>query len=180
VIARRTQAEAERLYMENQGLVGFAYRKYSGLVPFIDVLPEDVKQTIRMAMWEAALTFDGGMGAFSTWAMRVIRSDLLHARRKRLTNGRYAGNCLASLDTPVSTEVDVLLIDLLPSGDDMEARCIADIDLATTKERLKPKARMALDMKLRGMTQYEIAAELGCKQPQVSRYLKQAASFAAD
>jgi RNA polymerase sigma factor (sigma-70 family) len=180
MIARRSQAEAERLYAENQGLAGYFYRKYAGMLSFANIDQEDILQQIRLSIWEATLLYDADKAKFSSWAGRTVCCDLIHLRRIHLTKGRYAANCAVSLDNPVSAEVDVLLIDLLPSGDDVEARCIADIDLASTKARLKPKARMALDMKLRGMTQCEIAAELGCKQPQVSRYLKQAAAFAAD
>jgi RNA polymerase sigma factor (sigma-70 family) len=177
---RMSHKEAERLYMENQGLVGFFYRKYAGMLSFANIDQEDILQQIRMSIWEATLLYDADKAKFSSWAGRTVCHDLIHLRRKHLTKGRYAANCAVSLDNPVSAEVDVLLVDLLPSGDDVESRCIAAMDFETHRRKLKPKARKALELRLGGMTQYEIAAEIGCAQSQVSRYLKQAAAFAAD
>lgn len=176
---RKTPDEAERLFLENQGLVGFFFQKYRHMVTFADYTPDDVLQEIRLSLWQAALEYDREKGAaFSTFAGHVIGNDLRRIRRYRSIPKRYAGNCTASLDAPATPDNPCPLADLLDSGEDVEGRCCAEVDLAAQRARLCPQAQQALDLRLQGYRQMEIAARIGCSQVQVSRYLKKAAAFA--
>jgi RNA polymerase sigma factor (sigma-70 family) len=177
---QRTREEAERLFHENQGLVGFFFQKYRGLAAFADYTSDDVMQEIRLSLWQAALDYDQEKGAaFSTFAGRIILNGLRALHRSRRCPKRNAG-CLVPLDAPLTPQGETLLVDLLVSAEDVEGRCCTAADFAAHRRQLPPQAQRAVDLRLMGCAQTEIARRIGCSQAQVSRYLKKAGAFARE
>ncbi len=177
---RRTREEAERLFHDNQGLVGFFFQKYRGLAAFADYTSDDVMQENRLSLWRAALDFDREKGAaFSTFAGRVILNGLRALRRGRRCAWGRAG-CLIPLDALISPEGETLLVELLEATEDVEARCCTAVDFSAHRRQLPPQVQRAVDLRLMGCAQTEIARRIGCSQAQVSRYLKKAGTFARE
>ncbi len=75
---RRSREEAERLFLDNMGLV-----RYVANLMAINVT-EDTIQDGYIGLWKAALVFDDSRGAvFATFAVPVIRNAIRSAHRRR-------------------------------------------------------------------------------------------------
>lgn len=178
-MTERTREEAERLYTENQKLVGYFYKKYAGiLAPFADITPADVLQLIRMSMWKAIMSFDPERSALSTLLDHSVLNDMRLMAMRRNRTMRLADNCALSLDVPTSADADCLIIDLIPSDTDVERDCVLALDIEAIRAKLKPKELQAFDMRMQGMTHKEIGQAIGCSRQRVWQYMKKAAAFA--
>ena len=178
-MTERTREEAERLYTENQKLVGYFYKKYAGiLAPFADITPADALQLIRMSMWKAIMSFDPERSSLSTLLGHSVFNDMRTVAKHRNRTIRAADNCMLSLDVPASADADCLIIDLIPSDADVERDCVLALDIEAIRVKLKPKELQAFDMRMQGLTYKEIGKAIGCSRQRVEQYMKKAAAFA--
>lgn len=161
---------AERLYAENEKLVGFVLaRCFSGLQ---GAAREDAEQAGRVGLWMAAQGFDSGRGfQFSTYATRCIRGRIL---RGLMREHRALPPGLLSLDAA------------WPGRDGGDARALGDAlpdpkgeaAMAAVREReafggrlagLRPRERrVLLALYGDGRTLQDVGNELGVSRAMAS------------
>ena len=73
-IQRGNDRAKELLLTENEGFIKWAARKFAGLADI-----EDLQQDARLAMLEAAQTYDPAKGSFASWAYIYIRVRILRS-----------------------------------------------------------------------------------------------------
>lgn len=172
--------EAEALYLANQGLARFFLRRYGSRLLALNCPEEDLLQEIRCHLWCAAQSYDAGRPeTFATWAGVRVRNRLWNLTRDMTREKRFAPLPPVSLHAPLpGGEEELTCEDVLAGGDDVETACCAGADFDAFCQSLSPRARAALELRLAGYRQREIAARLGVTQARVSQYLKKAAKFA--
>ena len=94
--AQKKRLSPERLYVENQRLVGLCLSRFSSLT---GADREDAHVAGLMGLWSACRHFDPALGfQFSTYATRAIRGYILRHLRKEREQRRLP--CV-SLETPI-------------------------------------------------------------------------------
>ena len=166
--------DLEKLLADNQGLVFFWVRRYFPLLEnraAIDA--EDLTQAGFLGIIDAARTFDGDKGAWSTWASYYIRTAILNAlgiRKRRPEDGAL------SLDVPANPEdgQGETLLDLIPDAS------LPEIDAGLIREEVRAVVRLAVGhiqderqrralelTHLEGSTIKEAAARLGTDETHI-------------
>lgn len=145
-----------------------------------DYLRDDLLQQGRIGLWKAAQRFRPERGvAFTTYAVPLIRGEMLHWIRNHLTAVRIPRELWERRDRARMVSLDAMLEDaagearVLPADCAVEevgfARAEASADLA----RLPRPNRTSLYLYyLAGWTQTEIAAQIGMSQKHVSRMVR--------
>lgn len=171
--------DAERLFNDNIALAYFARNRYGWMFRgFREISPEDVSQICLLALWNAALRFDGSRGClFSTFAVSHMRGEMKKALRAEIREARF---CAASIDACAPGEREDGAGDgsrcEIPSPEDVGCAAVASSDLNAFISTLPERTRRVLACREAGMRQAEIGRALGISQVHVSRILRQAAS----
>lgn len=123
--------------MEGRGLVLYWAKRYAPLLQGRAAVDfDDLTQAGFLGLLEAAQTFDGSKGAWSTWASVYIRRAMLNALGVR----RNAPEML-SLDAPAyaGEDCDVSLADTIPDDSlpDPDARLLQDELSQTVRQAVR-------------------------------------------
>lgn len=155
---------AEELLKENTHLVHFVMRRqFPSLAG-----DQDIAQEGLIGLWRASLKYDGREGVkFSTFAIPCIRNAILMELRKR----RRLPNSV-SFDAPLGGDDDdtFSLSDVLsdPAAAAFEANIFTDDFI----QRLHPKDRQLVELRMAGLKQSTIGDAIGISQVMVSRRLR--------
>lgn len=143
----------QQLIEDNMRLVNFTICRY---YPWHKD-NEDVIQTGMIGLIKAADGWDAERGAFSGYAVRRIRTEIQRFVRKYYVNQVPA----VSLDAEVKPDEDgCSLLDLQVGSDDVEY-----LDVRPVYETLTPREKQVFDLLRLGMSQADIARELGlCRE----------------
>ncbi len=171
-------SDAERLFNDNIALAYFARNRYGWMFRgFREISPEDVTQICLLALWNAALHFDGSRGClFSTFAVSHMRGEMKKALRSAMREARF---CAVSIDAYAPGEREDGSGECnrydIPSPEDVGIAAAAVSDLNAFIFTLPERTRRVLACREAGMRQAEIGRALGISQVHVSRILRQAA-----
>jgi RNA polymerase sigma factor (sigma-70 family) len=137
--------------------------------------PEDVCQIALESLCKAAMKYDEGLGVkFSTFAVTVIRNDILMAFKK--SNAEKRSAAVLSLDATIFADEDVPLYEIIPCPIDYiekaEDRMIAKEAYRIGMNSLQhPHYREMLARQLGGESQNSIARTMGFSKWTVSRVI---------
>ena len=124
---------------------------------------DDFQQIARLGLWKACLRYDGNKGKFSTYAVPAIENEIKRELRK-MSRKPIA----ISLDTSIrdtSDDADRLTIsEVCMSEQDVEF-----IDTAFVDKELTDRQKRILSLLYDGMTQTEIAKEIGISHTMISQ-----------
>lgn len=148
----RSVEEATGLFLTNERLIWFVIHRYFSSVP-ADAR-EEMYEEGRYWLWKASINYNPEKGAFSTFAVRVLRNGIGRWLQDIANRRNGLGN-VVSLSTPLSEEDDEATL-----GDIIEAPdCLEDqVDIRNTIDSVKqsPVGRLMAE----GMSQTEIAKKL--------------------
>ena len=150
--------DALKLYEENEKLVGFTLYKY-----YPELLPDDdARQEACLGLWKACLTFDSTRGTFATYAVRIMRNDIIIYLKGQQKAGRLKS---VSLSTPIEVDDETRTIaDMVPAPPDDPL----EIDLSAVYKVMTDKQKDILRCLLDGKNLRETAQELGVTTQAVS------------
>ena len=179
---------AQKLFEENQNLVGFVIGRYGTFGADI----EDLSQELYLTLWKAALGFDADRGTkFSTYAIPAMLNTakrfgwwathpthrpwpMSKAYARAISDGLAAKMlpCSSFGDPLPGCEDESLALEDVVGKEDT-AMSVDAIDLHDALKKLDRKTRRALNLRYeRGMRQYEIAKAMGISQSYVSRMIR--------
>jgi RNA polymerase sigma factor (sigma-70 family) len=150
--------DAELLYRENVKLAVFFAAKFVYRIP--PRYREDLFAEAQLGLWKACRTFDPGKAAFSTYAGKCILAQIYQYLRQLKKTAREI-----SMETPLNSQ-DLTIKDMLGYRQDFSG--------VEVNEILESKMDEIFELYLRGLSQREIVARLGCSQANVSRRIKAA------
>ena len=103
-IVKSLKPKNQQVLEENLGLVIFFARKFSGLLPY-----EDLVQEGRIGLLRAEKTYDSGRGSkFSSWAGICIRHSMLRAIAEEISQSSGVDSSLRRTNRLVDEMSDVL------------------------------------------------------------------------
>lgn len=178
---------AQKLFDENQKLVGLVIGKYGTFGADI----EDLAQELYLTLWKAALGFDSNRGTkFSTYAIPAMLNTakrfgwwathpthrpwlMRKAYAKAISDGIPAKmHPYSSFSDPLPGCEDESLTFEDVVGEEDIAMSVDAIDLRNALEKLNKKKQRALSLRYeRDMQQDEIANVMGLSQSYVSRMI---------
>ena len=149
----------EELYFKNESLVYYVLNKKFPMNRFDD----DFQQIARLGLWKACLRYDEAKGKFSTYAVTAIENEI-----KRELSKMSRKPIVISLDTSIrdtSDDADILTIsEVCISEQDVEF-----IDTTWVDKELTDRQKRILSLLYDGMTQTEIAKEIGISHTMISQ-----------
>lgn len=160
--------EQSKLVEDNHGLI------YWYIIHRIDGDIDRWYDIIAIGLCKAAIHFDESKGAaFSTYAIRVMENEYRVELRKLNRHKSKLNFNAMSLQEIVTEEGDGVLEDIIPDTSiNLEEEVIANITVHQLLESLSTREQRILSLTIDGMTQKDIANELGITQGHVSRILK--------
>lgn len=152
---------------KNLPLVSYTLKKYAGFA-IARYGWEDMFQVGCVGLVKGAAKYNPSRGAFSTYAVRAIRSEILTHCRRQLAQKRVPPNGSQSMDQPAACQLPA------DPAADVEARYYASDLLAFLHAEAKssPRSGIVVRAALGRINQREAARRLGVSQPQVSRLVK--------
>lgn len=169
--------EQQQLVRENLGLAGWAadrYRNIEGLGESFD----DILQTARLALSQAALEYNPSRGPFAPFAGRVIINRLNKKYRKELNRSSRQG---VSADAPVSPASEESLVDLTaapPTNPDPDQGGLSI--LRGLMDRLPPREQQILTGFAQGKDSRTIGREVGLSHEGVRKAAARASLWLRD
>ena len=121
---------------------------------------EDFQQIGRIALWNACRTYDSRHGEFSTYAVVCIRRAILKELTRQNTKGRKG--VTLSLQHPLEETDGITLEDALCGDTD-----VCWVDLQGFLDSLSDQQRRIVASKMAGLSQQEIAKDIGVSQTAV-------------
>ena len=152
----------QQLIEDNINLVYFVVHTY--YPTFVN--DEDIIQCGMLGLCMAAESWDAEQGAFSTFATRCISNQIIKEFRARK---KYKGVLSLEYEYADGEGEGTTLADTIIGTLDVDW---ADLD--GLYDILTEKERMVIDLRRKGMTQYEIADRLGMSQQMVCTHLRRA------
>lgn len=148
----RSVEEATGLFLTNERLIWFVIHRYFSSVP-ADAR-EEMYEEGRYWLWKAAVVYDPERGAFSTFAIRVLRNGIGRWLQDAAKRRNGVGEVL-SLSSPLGDEdSDVTLADAIESPVCLE-------DQVEFRDALDSVKRSSVGrLMVEGMSQTEIAKKL--------------------
>ena len=154
----------EQVVLNNTGMVGLVLKSLN-LNPFDD----DLFSVGLIGVVKAVNTFNPDKGIkFLTYAMTVIRNEILVTRRKKRIIPVF------SLDEPydLGNGESVCFSEMIADNRMFEEEVIADMQIKQMSSTLSDREKKIISLSMDGKTQYEIADILGLSQSYVSRIIK--------
>lgn len=148
----------QQLIEDNMVLVYFVVRKY---YPWY-INDEDIIQVGMLALCKAADSWDAERSSFSSYAVWRIRSYISHEIKVRLRRVPTV-----SLDAIVSNSEDSSLLDFQMGASDVDY-----IDTSALYKVLSRPQREVFDRLQAGMTQAEIARDMGISRERVGQHTR--------
>lgn len=155
---------------------------------------EDCCSIAKYGLLKAVTTFDESRGySFATYAARIMHNEILmEIRRENMVNGYTHNKIISSLDKAVTKDdgfntEDLHLIDVISDAEDysyeevdnrIDGELTAEYVLGYLKRFLSLDEFQCMQLRTRGLLQWEIAEELGWSQSYVSRLLRRARAVA--
>ena len=155
------QTEREALFYKNVGLAYFIVWKHYPTF----AKDEDLKQEALLGLWQACLTYNKSKAQFSTYASSCILNKLRMWFRERNKHPETV-----SLSTPIVVGEEGLTLedtieDPVPSIDEDL------IDLKNFLGSLRDRDQEIIKLKMQGLTQKQIAQELGMSRVNCAKRL---------
>lgn len=155
---------------DNLGLAYFFARKYAPYFPSLEL--EDAVGHAMIGLWDACLGFDPAKGKLSTYAGRLIWSELEKATREhRRANYHRAAFC--SIDGMRRTQTDdadaFSFLDLLAAEGDPEEEAVTRVHAAAVLRRMSARDVRLVVALSQGMDQRRAGKRVGVSQAQASR-----------
>lgn len=156
------QTDTEKFITDNLKLVHAVCQKFAGEY-------DDLFQIGCIGLIKAARTFDPDKGyAFSSYATRVIRNEILMSLRRKRPD-------TISLCEPIGEDDTITLQDTIAGDDDTETSVIDYEEMRYKTDLLKsllsPKYLTVLNGYLAGTRQIDIAREMGISRSLANRIL---------
>lgn len=148
----------QQLIEDNMGLVYFVVRKY---YPW-HINDEDIIQVGMVGLCKAADKWDVKRGSFSTYAVRIIRGAIAFEIKVRCRRVQTV-----SLDAIVKNESDTSFLDLRTGASDVDY-----VDTSAVYKTLSSREQKVFDLLQLGMTQADIARELGLSRERVRQHTR--------
>lgn len=163
-ISEHSDYAKEQVILNNVGMVGIVLKSLN-----LNPLDEDLFATGILGIVKAVMNFDCDKSVkFSAFATAVIRNEILMTfRKKRITR-------LLSLDElfDLGDGSTAVLIDMITDKRDYESEVISKLSVEKILAELTDRESQILHLYAnKGMTQYEIAIEIGLSQSYVSKIL---------
>ena len=151
-VGEMTRNEQEQLFQQHLDLVYFAMWKYYPTF----AKDEDLKQEALMGLWQACLTYDESKSKFSTYAVSCMLNKM-----KVWLRDRSKHPDTVSLNSPVGgyEEEGLTLEDTIE--DPVPAIDEGYIDLKDFLASLSERDQKIVKLRMQGLTQKQIAQELG-------------------
>jgi len=162
--SEHSEFSKEQVILGNIGIVGKVLKSLN-----LSVYDDDLYAIGIVGLLKSVNTFDEEKGyKFSTYAMRIVRNEILMTFRKKRIDVAF------SLDDKVNlrNEEEVSYSDLISDGIAFEEEVIADMDAGQVISSLTTREQKIVDLMLNGKTQLEISQIIGISQSQVSRIAK--------
>lgn len=152
----------------------FAEKNHNLIYKFIhnrNLSVEEYYDVCAIAYVKAVATFNQNKSKFSTYAYHCMHMAVNQELRLLTTKGRHMRLIQDSLDEMITNE---------KVGKSNRHELIRDVDSLSWEDALCDKImidslcdrdRRVIELKMYGMSQSEIARELGCSQPYISRIL---------
>ena len=163
-IEERSDYAKEQVVLNNIGLVAFSLKSLNQ-----NVFDEDLYDLGLAGLCKAINGFDESKGAkFDTYAVLVIRGEILHSLRKKRVISSF------SLDEPYDLGNGKLVnfYEMIADNRRFEEEIIADMQMKQIFSTLSDREKKIISLSIDGKTQREIAEILGISQPFVSRIIK--------
>ena len=159
----------DELLQKHQGLVHAILRRdFTGL----KIEYDDALQIGMLALLEAIRTFDSEKGAsLPAWATIFIRRRLIREYRRMQAEKRKADRGAVSLDAPISEEDDRAL-QIPDSGQDLERKAIARVQVERLKSRLRGRDLEIIEMLLDGQSIAKVCEATGLSRFVVDERVK--------
>lgn len=164
--------ETDKFIKENEKLI---FKIIQSAFPSIFNHPdfEDYLQEGRLALYKAMLGFDESKGfEFSTYAFPVIKTKLIQKVKLDNTKINQTKDNVISLNSTISEDCDVELIDTLISQESIETKLKLKEIIKYIKEISNPRDLEFLKRKTKGDTFDEIAKEFNVTRQYVQQRLK--------
>jgi RNA polymerase sporulation-specific sigma factor len=160
-----TEAEITQKIIDNKKLVHLVLNQYFN--SFRD--DEDMIQAGMIGLWKAIKTYDKTKAAFSTYAAKVIKSQILMELRPVRKNNKLNP---VSIETLIISEEEITLGDVIEDKTD----CFAEIcNLESIQQKIKTlsdREKYILRLTYNGETQRSIGRKLGISRTGINRILK--------
>ena len=154
----------EQVVLNNVGMVGIVLKSLN-----LNPLDDDLFSVGLIGLVKAVNTFDPDKGfAFSSYAMPVIRNEILITfRKKRIIH-------LFSIDEPYQLENGDLvdISEMIADRRKFEEEVVEDMKMKQIFSTLNDREKKIISLRMDGKTQKEIAKMCGISQAQVSRIIK--------
>ncbi len=172
---KRPLTDAERALAEqNMPLV---YRTVNEYHLPADVI-QDYTQIGMIGLCKAAKSYGADRGAFSTWAVLVIRSEIGHALITRRAQRRGGGVRDLSLDDEKTYgEHGTPLVESLYAGDNVEKAVILRDELERVRQNygmLDERSKLIIRMRMDGYKLREISDRIGLRRSRTKQLLQEA------
>jgi len=162
--------EQDKLVMDNMRLVYYLFGKIHHN-EFKYSHEDDFKSEGMIGLIKAAKSFDASKGIkFATYATRCINNEFfMYLRKLRKKDGP-----LVSLDSPIDCEGETLTLADVVAVDDNTMdkqldRIFRDEERNRFVQKQPERNQRIIEMRLQGMSQNEVAHEMGFSQSYVSR-----------
>lgn len=133
---------------------------------------EDNYDLAAIGLCRAAMNYDSAKYAFSTFAYRCIKNEIMLEYRKRNMFKRALNEGLVSYDAPILSQdagEKISLLEQIKSNDSVENEALSRVMYNEIVEQLGPTDSKVLRFFERGLKQTEIAKIMGVSQANISR-----------
>ena len=159
--------ESATMYSQNEKLVYLALKMYYPNLAY----NEDAEQEARCGLWKACCEYDESRGAFSTFAMQVIRTTVATWLKNE---NRYRMLQTVSFDDPIVVSSDAVNDTVI--GDTIETAPTGEYEIVELESSLLPlltkRQRTIYNMLKCGASQADIAELIGLSRQCVSGYVQ--------
>ena len=165
VVGKMTEAQKE-LVVKNHALIFGCLKKYN-------MSEEEGYGLAAIGLCEAALKYNKEIGAFSTYAYRVMGNKIMEEFRKSRRSFNFRHNTVSYYSqTAGDKECSFEFIETLGDETNVEFLAVNRVFIEDIVKILSSKEKEILKMQAVGFSQNEIAEHLGISQPSVSHLLK--------
>lgn len=169
---KKLNDEQRKLIEDNYSLIWHLHEKY--FTKFTDF--DTYMDLDRMAICKAALKWDESKGAFGTFFRWVLQTEINQYYTKWYRPTEKMNRNAESLDTPLAgyePEDDITIGTTLMSKDNVEDEVLTKVHFQNEFDKLAPRNKKIITLKQKGLTQRQIASQLGITHQWVSQNIVQ-------
>lgn len=162
--SEHSEFSKEQVILGNIGIVGKVLKSLN-----LSLYDDDLYATGIVGLVKSVNTFDDEKGyKFSSYAMRVVRNEILMTLRKKRIYVAFSLDDKANL----GNGEEVSYLDMISDGMVFEEQVVAEMAAGQVISSLTTREQKIVDLMLNGKTQLEISQIIGISQSQVSRIAK--------